>query len=347
MAWLISLSVATGCNSKEENNSWMHGHDMGYNGSIICEMDNNSQVTVDLLKDNKATSVAKDINFTPETPNKDLKFRLTNKLENNNLSIYFVTNESRLEHNDIQDILVFWREIRAKFWNDANLILEWYTDFRWNNNWNYVLSMKRVQAIKDVLLNNGFNFTFSTVAHWESNSITQPARTRAEKLKLRPDRRVTIKPEKNIIVESLKSLPADIYLLDASWSMLDNITSNWNTTKWDTVSNFTYPKGSKIYTFTTDNSFKECAQDLESQIVDWSTPLLLSLNELVKNNQNSNKVVTLLTDWEDTEWWVNINKIIQNARQLNIKINIVSIGWNNLALKDISLSTWWSYYIKR
>lgn len=266
-------------------------------------------------------------------------FRLPNSLEGNSLAIYFITNQAALDEWDIADLDAYAEDIK-KLEGNITLVLEWFADARGTEKRNDYLSEQRAKNIRDYLQGILWNkVQFQIVANGETKSEEKPARTREERLQLRPDRRVTITPTNNVISTWLQRSPADIYLLDASGSMAGE--------KWKAVSSFDFPKAARVFTFNTENAF-ECPTTFENQRVDWGTPLYKSALEVIQNPESHGKTLTILTDGQDTEGGAYYTDIIEAAQKNNVTINVIWIeSYDEDTLKRIAEGTGGKFYLER
>ena len=265
-----------------------------------------------------------------------IKYELANSLSDWQLTIFFRTNSDTLYQNDFKDIENFLKNVDK----NTEILLEWYSDSRWNEQDNSKLSEKRILQIRKLLKTKGYK-KIKLINYWENNTTNQAESTRwltlAEKLKLRKDRKVDIKIKTNAIESWLNKFPADKYLIDFSGSM------KWS--KEQKVKEYEFKEWSEVYWFNDEMNQDNCTIDLENQISNWGTPLWDSLYTII-NKSEKNKIITILTDWEDTNSNKNINEIINLANSKWITLNFISI-WNfDEDLKKISKKTkWWFYFI--
>ncbi len=270
-----------------------------------------------------------------------IPYRLQNTLntQNNSLEVYFVTNQVTLDESDKSDLTILAEQLNKVITGTTTLIIEWFADTRWTDERNNYLSQRRAENVRDFLLpllKDGISI--QVASYGETRSQALPSSTLEEKLALRPLRKVTIIPTENIVTRALENSPADIYVLDASWSM------QW--APWNAVESYNYPNNAQIFTFTTENQ-AGCAINIDSQMVDGATPLYTSLQAIASNAWNLNKTITLLSDGADTEGW-SIDEIIRIAQENWIKINVIGIGsYEEASLKMIAEGTQWTIYFQR
>lgn len=287
------------------------------------------------------------ISFTPDSNDysviwwESIQYRLPNTLDtaNNSLEIYFITNQVSLDESDKSDLRILAEQLNKVITGTTTLIIEWFADTRWTDERNNYLSQWRAETVRDFLLpllKNGISIQIAS--YGETRSQELPSSTLEERLALRPLRKVTIIPTENIVTRALENSPADIYVLDASWSM------QW--APWSAVESYTYPEGAQIFTFTTANQ-AGCAESIDSQTVDGGTPLYTSLLEIVSNTWYRDKTITLLSDGADTVGG-NIEEIIRIATENWIKINVIGIGsYEELSLRMIAERTGGTIYFQQ
>ncbi len=276
--------------------------------------------------------------YHEERGEKGTKYRLPNTLSWNTLDIYFITNQSQLDNADKADLDNYAESLRAVEW-DITINLEGFADARGWDKRNDYLSQKRAENVRAYLEEKLWrNVSFSIVSHGETKSNgADKARTLDEKLALRKFRRVSVSPSTSVIASGLAKSPADIYLLDASSSMIGD--------KWESVANYNFPDSAKIFTFNTNNNGENCAKDIGDQVVRWGTPLYESLLELTTNTTHSGKSITILSDGEADTY--SLQEAVNNAKQNNITINVIGVASSdNASLRRIADATGWSFYFE-
>lgn len=274
----------------------------------------------------------------------NIPYRLPNILntEDNSLSIHFLFDRFALDEWDKDDLRTFAEQINTTVSGQMTLVIEWNADSRGTEDRNNTLSLRRANQVRDFispLLNEWIEIRVASF--WSFYAEPLPFDTHEERLAHREFRSVTLIPTENMISRALERFPADIYLLDASWSM------SWNS--WNAVMNHEYWENSQIFTFTTGNELG-CAEDLGTQRVTGSTPLYQSLLELVSNSENAGRSITLLSDGADTEGG-NIDEIIRLAQENNIQVNTIGINvaedmYDGVELARIADATEWDKYFE-
>ena len=141
-----------------------------------------------------------------------------------------------------------------------------------------------------------------------------------------------------MITRGLEISEADVYLVDASYSMRGE--------KWGQINAFPFPKGAKIYTYTTFNY--NCDLDLRSLRPIGNTPLWSALYQLLEQIE-SRQTITVVTDGEDNASKKTSEEAIALAKRKGIHINIVGFDVKRAylpALQTIAKETGGSIYLE-
>jgi len=269
--------------------------------------------------------------------------RLENNLSNNQLDIYFTTNSDDLDTWDRADLDKLAEYINLLQWEEVSVVLEWFADSRGTIEANAILGSRRTASVEDYLRSRIQRtwITFTKISHGETR-VNESASN--DLLSMRQDRRVSISINTDSIIRGLTINPADAYILDASDSM--NSPTSDGSSRWSKIEGFNFPNNSSIFTFSEVNSGNTCAPDLDRQVVDLGTPLYISIIEVINTWNYENKIITVLTDWKNSEsLWGNLDWVIQLAQQRWITINTIWIGQANRdVLIQISSATWWRFF---
>jgi outer membrane protein OmpA-like peptidoglycan-associated protein len=316
--WLAYMN-----NSNEETGN--------YQGDFLCKYDDYNTII------KWETQKILDISVDKTSENWLVRYELPNLSDKNKLTIFFRTNSKSLNNNDLSDLSNSLEDIPK----DTEILLEWYSDSRWNYEDNLELSEERNLGIKEILEKKWF-INIKLINYWEeltyNNSKSTNRLSLDEKLELRKDRKVDIKINSSVIHSWLDKFPADTYLIDFSWSM------EWE--KEQEVKKYKFKKWSNVYWFNTEMSEDTCKSSLNNQKSEWWTPLWDSLHNLIEKAKKG-ETITVLTDWKDTDSKKSISEIIDIANTKSIIINFVSIWNNSEDLETISHETkWWFYFVK-
>lgn len=309
LATLLASCADSSDRSAQADQELLHA----INETYLCEVDaSRGAVPVGI----KAPEAVLSGTFTPQQENLQ-RFRLPNDLDGNKLTIYFTTNSWALEGNDRRDLGEYVRRLHD---GPLNILLEAYADPRGSGADNDRLARNRGRAVRDFMRGLGVDANFDIVSYGESRSESSDApRTREEKLELRPDRRVTIMPDENIVSRALSLFPADIYLLDQSGSMGDRLG---HTTKWGAVQAYTYPEDSSVFAFATP--IENCGSHIEDRRPEGGTPLYFALESVIKQADKGD-VITILSDGADTEGGMTVRELVQLANSKDLKINTIAL----------------------
>lgn len=262
---------------------------------------------------------------------------LANKQENQNLIVYYPTNDWRLYENDKEDLRTYFQKHR----ND-NLLIEGYCDERGSLEDNLQLGKNRAEGVAEFLRQVGYQGKPTVVSYGE----TKPVNPNHNKQAYKKNRRVVLIPQaptestNQVVKRGLKLLPADYYLIDATGSMKDG-------NKWASILFYRFPAGSQLYTFNSCTGLRY-VEDVKVTKPDCETPLWTSLEQLIKNVMHG-RTITILTDGNDnySHHFENPASIIREANDKKIKINTIGVGQTDARyLIQIARKTGGSFYIQ-
>ena len=331
---LLALSVVSSlalswCDNNDGNKIW----------DFVCEIQQRTSQTVESPQV-MIPSFALDSSLESSFPGiaEGTPYRLPNTLEWNTLSVHFITNQSRLDIGDTEDLDKFI-EFISSLDGTVSILLEGYADARGTIDANIREAELRNQAIQEYIESklSEWKVIFESVSFGEAESSQNVENlTHEEKLELRKDRRVDITLNHSMIQSALDRNIADGYVLDASGSMTE-INSNGNSS-WQEVLGYNFPTTSSIFTFTTANN--DCVNNISDQIVDWQTPLIDSMIDIIQTWTFDGKTLTLLSDGGDNESIKSLNELITIAQEKSVKINVIGIGnFDQALLQTIAEST--------
>lgn len=250
---------------------------------------------------------------------------LQNKILGSTATIYYETNSWTLKRNDLLALNKFLKSFKK-----SNFIIEGYCDPRGTEEFNLELGEKRVLGVEDYIL--GFN----------SSAFTIPisyGESRLSSSNLAENRKVILIADTNIFERALSLIPADIYLVDTTYSMKNNIAI---------LRNHQYKNNAAIYTFNSIDGLQR-NYDPKTITVSGETPLWDSLYKLIEESP-SNKSIVVLTDGNDNQSRQhNYQHIIDLAKTKGIIINTIGITVNSKTKRElitISRLTGGSFYIQ-
>lgn len=274
-------------------------------------------------------------------------YRLPNSFNQTwGLEVYFITNQASLDNGDKADLNHIAEQIN-NIWGNVTVLLEWYADARWSESANERMATRRIESVEEYIrsrLNSNVQVTFEHASFGETTAQQDTSNlSHDELLELRPDRRVVISISWNTITAWLDRSPADAYVLDASGSM--------DGRSWDIVSSYDYPDNSTVFSFTDTHlnyDDDDCANTLDDQNVSGQTPLLISVMNVIESWDYDNKTITILSDGWDNVGNMSSSRVIEEAQNRWISINVIWI-WNadTALLQNIAESTWWIYTFER
>ena len=321
-------------------------------GDDVCDVTDDTRVSVQKAFSNippvkiDLSSISPDANAKSVFEHKwERRDRLVNSIDVDwqSMEVYFVTADTDLDNWDLHDLDQFADYINWLGVNEISIRLEWHADARDNISYNEQLGRWRIASVERYLrskINRNITVDYNGISYWETQ-----ASGRSDPYAMREERKVNIGFWGNAISRGLEQNPADVYLLDASGSMNQTLSS-WNT-RWSYVENFQFPWSSKIFTFNTDNS-DGCSESLETQEVQGETAMYDSLVYLMKSGEFDNKTITVLSDGYDNVSGSDKYSVVVEAKKRGIRINVIWTGTSNKAnLLYITTETWGSYTFER
>ena len=261
---------------------------------------------------------------------------MTNRISGDTLIIYFETNDSKLEHNDVNDIkkfISYYTSSNEKNKKSLGVCINGYSDKRGDKKVNYELSKNRANTVQKFLLNNGVP-TIHVFYYGETKARVNSLAD-IETIK---DRKVEIVfpfSIRNVLDKSY----ADYYILDGSKSMKELLPGSDYYTKWEEIANYPFSDSSTVFVI---NSFSDYNirdsnnvnhQSILSYIPKESTPLLIGIKNII-SIVKPKSVIRVLSDGDDNWGGVKVQKIINDANKKEITINISSIKDNSVEINQ-------------
>lgn len=138
----------------------------------------------------------------------------------------------------------------------------------------------------------------------------------------------------------IKENSSDIYLIDASWSMLsdDALWSSDIPTRWDLAKSIKFPSNSQLFTFSSNNDrgSDTCQSINEELTLWWEDPINESLISMLPKMKEGSSI-TLVSDGQVS--LPDAQQILEIAKQKGIKIYYIGIRYWMQELQEISVQT--------
>jgi outer membrane protein OmpA-like peptidoglycan-associated protein len=252
-----------------------------------------------------------------------LKDEAKNSLEEKIMHIYFQTKKNDLTKGDSIDLMRYFLNVLSPYsvYEKINCInLEGFADCIGKDYDNYVLSLKRTEAVASYLR----NFFPHTPFYFSAFGETQSPETRDSSI-LKKNREVKIIINENPLSRALSLCNADVYLLDQSGSM--NLNGEWAL-----LQNYPYPDSCDIYSYSklsknTPKNFPEAMHtyDISTEIASGKT-CQYDATDTLMTELAENTTLTTVVNGKNNIGGTNPKKIIDKAKKKNIKLNIIRIN---------------------
>jgi peptidoglycan-associated lipoprotein len=239
---------------------------------------------------------------------------LQNRSEQGRLTVYFRTNDWKLDANDRHDINAFAKANRhAESW-----VIEGHCDERGSTKDNKQLGINRAKGIAHYARAYGIpRSRIQIVSYGE----TQPAVQGSNLDIYRLNRRGILIPSGEVITEGLRRLPADVYLIDGSDSM--KALAERGQSRWGIVSKYPFERKSKLYVFDSCEGVR-VVNRISDAHPQCSTPLWASVADVVSEMRRGSRL-TLLTDGEDTQNG-SVYAAAAAAKRRGVIVNVIGVG---------------------
>lgn len=250
-----------------------------------------------------------------------VRHELENKFEGNDgtLSIFYRLNSDTLFGNDLDDLARFVELVGRDY--SGPITLEGFADPRGDEEANRLLTDRRISGVEQYLAHRLPDAQITSVSFGENQSEGyENPRNLEERLANRPHRRVTVSTG-NAISRGFDVSPSDIYLIDQSGSMNEQLTTG--TSKWDAIQSYRFPQDSEVYTF---GEIRDCGGELSTEIPSGGTPLYTSLERMIRENPGES--ITLLTDGYDDSQLPVPQELVDLAITNQTPISVINIGGN-------------------
>jgi outer membrane protein OmpA-like peptidoglycan-associated protein len=298
--------------------------------SYLCKVDFDGVNQEKKIEQPAASSLAADkLDSAPRRHKK-------NTLDDSVLSVYFTTNDWTLWGNDYNDIAGFANSLLP----ETQVVVEGHADYRGTENWNKDLGRNRADGVAEVLKRNNTSLDVTTFSYGEARATQEEP----DFATMQAERKARIVPHKGVIKWVLDQVPSDVYLIDQSGSMGENISQG--RTKWQGVQEYGFVKEAQVYTFSSLD--RACGGHVKHEFPNGGTPLLKSLYNLLERMEDG-KSLTVLTDGYDTEGGRTPEEILELARKKDVSLSVVGLGVtysdHKATLRKLAMETGGKFYL--